>query len=102
MRDVVSAEFSRVIEIALAEGRPATTLAPFRKQHLETERFQHCHGGDANLRFVITDKGIVPEDFFAPPLVPAVYARRIVDSLCVRSAVIDRRYRMRPPNEPMI
>src|SRR2546421_6341749 len=35
-REVVRAQPCRVIEVALAEGRPATTLSPFRQRDVES------------------------------------------------------------------
>ena len=58
----MASQGSRQIEISLAERRPATALAFGRERDFKAERFQDLDRSDPNVRFVITDKGIVPKN----------------------------------------
>src|SRR5438132_11912782 len=51
-----------LVEISLAERRPPTTLAALCERDFKASSFQHLHGGDADVRFVITDEGVVPQN----------------------------------------
>jgi hypothetical protein len=52
-------------EVALAEGGAAAAFAAFDERHVVTKSFKDFDGGDADVRFVVTDKGVVPKDDFA-------------------------------------
>ncbi len=58
-------EFRGGIEISLAERWPAAALPIFYKRNVKAERLQYFHRSDADVRFVITHKGVVPEDDLA-------------------------------------
>ena len=55
-------EFCGGIEVSHAECRPSATAAIFYKHNFESERFEHFHGGNADVRFVIAHKCVVPKD----------------------------------------
>lgn len=52
-------------EIALAEGGAAAAFAAFDERDVEAKGFEDFDGGDADVRFVVTDEGVVPEDDLA-------------------------------------
>ena len=55
------AQACRRIEVADAEGGPAATAPAHRQLDLEPCGFEHFHRGDADVRFVIAHKGVVPQ-----------------------------------------
>ena len=65
MRDVMFAEFRCGIEITDTECWSSAAAPIFYKRNLEPERFQDSHRSDADMRFVIAHKGVVPEDDMA-------------------------------------
>ncbi len=60
-RQVVLAEPRRLVEVALAEGRPPATLPANGQGHLEPGGFEDLHRRDADMRLVVAHKGVVPE-----------------------------------------
>ena len=65
LRDVVFPEFCGGIEVSMAERRATAAAAVFYERNFESKRFEHFHGSNADVRFVITHKGVVPKDNFA-------------------------------------
>src|ERR1019366_2721023 len=62
--------------------RGASAAFPLRGQRdRETGGFQHGHGGDADVRFVITDKRVVPKNHAA--------ALRMAQALVPREPVVE-------------
>ena len=59
----------------LNAGRPQQRRF-FTSDNFESERFQHFHRGNADVRFVIPHKGVVPKNDFA-----AVLSRRSVTAV---------------------
>ena len=80
------------VEISLAESGTATAFAVLHERDVERKRFEDFDGGDADVRLMVTDEGVVPENDVAAFPVAAVHDRRIRFS-----AVIDRRYMMMKP-----
>ena len=62
LRDVVFCECRGGIEISLAEGRASAAAPVFYERNFESERFENFHRSDADVRFVITHEGVVPEN----------------------------------------
>ena len=60
MRDVVFPEFRGGIEISLTECRSSAAAAIFHQHNFKPERFQYFHCSDADVRFVIAHKSVVP------------------------------------------
>ena len=65
MGDVVFSEFCGEIEISLTKWRSPAAAPIFYEHNLKPERLQHFYCCDADVRFVIAHKGIVPQDDFA-------------------------------------
>ena len=61
-------EFCGGSEISLTECRAPTTPAAFYEHNLESERFEHFHRSDTDVRLVITYKRVVPKDDMAAVL----------------------------------
>jgi hypothetical protein len=59
---VVACVGSDGVEMSLAEGGPAATLASGGQRDLIAGGFQDGHGGDADVRFMIANEGVVPEE----------------------------------------
>src|SRR5205807_4673994 len=53
------------VEISLAKRRPPTTPSPPRKRNFQAECFQHLHRRLPDMRFVVANEGIVPENDLA-------------------------------------
>jgi hypothetical protein len=60
--DVVFSEFCSGIEISLAKGRTSAAAPIFHKRDFEAERLEHFDCRDADVRFVVADKCVIPED----------------------------------------
>jgi hypothetical protein len=60
--DVVFSEFCSGIEISLTECRPATAAPIFHKRDFEPERLEHFDCRDADVRFVVAHKCVIPKD----------------------------------------
>jgi hypothetical protein len=58
-------EFCRGIKISLAECRSAAAAPLLQERDFESERFEYFHCGNADVRFVIAHKRVVPENDFA-------------------------------------
>ena len=58
-------EFCGGIEVSLAKCRSAAAAPMFHERHFEAERFQHFHRCNADVRFVIPHKCVVPKNDFA-------------------------------------
>src|SRR4051812_49433765 len=80
------------IEISLAKGRTTAAFAPVRQRDVEAERFEHFDRCNPDVRLVIADERVVPQNDVAALPVAAVYDRRLAVS-----AVIDRRYMFLKP-----
>ena len=65
MRDVVLREFRRGLEVSLAECRATAATAMFHERNFESERLQHFHGSDSDVRLVISHEGVVPKNDLA-------------------------------------
>lgn len=63
---IVGAEAGGFVEIALAESGAAAAGAVSGEQNSKAGAFEDPNGGDSDMRFVITDKGIVPEEDGCP------------------------------------
>jgi len=59
------AQFPGGIEVPLAEGRTSTAFSAIHQHDVEAERFEHFYRCDADMRLVIADEGIVPQDDLA-------------------------------------
>ena len=68
------AEARRVVQISLAESRASAAFALRRKLDLEAERFEHGHGRNADMWFVIADKRVIPKDDLAATAAVAAVA----------------------------
>ena len=55
-------EFCGGIEVSLAECRAPAAAPMFHERHFKSERFQHFHRCNADVRLVITHKGVVPKN----------------------------------------
>ena len=86
-RDYAGPSRQRRFEIALAEGGTAATFAAFDERDVEAKSFENFDRGDADVRFVVADKGIVPKNDFAARPGAAVCDRRIISA-----ALAERRY----------
>src|SRR5437899_7301010 len=53
------------VEISLAKRRPPATVSPAHQRNLQAERFQHFYRGLADMRFVVANERIVPENDLA-------------------------------------
>src|SRR5438270_12332644 len=62
------------IEISLAKCRPPTTASPAHERNLQAERFQDLHRCLPNMRFVVANECVVPQE----------------DAAAVVAAVVDR------------
>src|ERR1043166_1054052 len=62
---IAPAKARRLVQVALAEGRAAAARALADQAHGVTRCLKDGGGGDANLRLVIADESIVPEQDFA-------------------------------------
>src|ERR1041385_2531051 len=56
------AELRGFIEISLTESRASAAFAAGRQIHLKPGGLENFHGGDTDLRIMITHKRIVPEN----------------------------------------
>ena len=56
------AEFRGVIEISLAERRTAAAFAVCHQFDFKAQRFEDFDRGDADVRLVITNKCVVPQE----------------------------------------
>src|SRR4029450_10877686 len=61
-------EFCGCIEASLAKCGATAAAAVFYERNFESQRFEYFHGSHADVRFVITHKGVVPKDDFAAVL----------------------------------
>src|SRR5262249_8415263 len=52
----------RGIEISLTEGWASAAASIFYQCNFEPERFEYFHCGDADVRFVVAHKGVIPEN----------------------------------------
>src|SRR5256885_8968837 len=77
--NVVFSSFRGSAQISLTEGRPAATFPILQQLNLEAERVEDFYRCNSNVRLVITNKGVVPENHFASA-VSAVYDRPIIPS----------------------
>ena len=55
-------DFRRDIEISLTECWTSAAAAILYERNFETERFQHFHRGDADVRLVVADECVVPKN----------------------------------------
>ena len=55
-------EFCGGIEVSLAKCRSTAAAAVLHERDFESERFKHFHRGNADVRFVIPHKCVVPEN----------------------------------------
>src|SRR4051794_33240273 len=60
----MSSEFGCFIQVSLTECRPSTATTIAEQGHLKTRCFKNCDGRLANVRFMIPDKCIVPQNNF--------------------------------------
>ena len=58
-------EFRGGVEVSLAERRASAAAPIFYERDFESERFQNFHRSDADVRFVVAHKGVVPKDDMA-------------------------------------
>ena len=58
-------DFPCGIKISLTERRSSAAAAIFHKLDVKSERFEHFHRGNSDVRLVVTHKGVVPEDDIA-------------------------------------
>src|SRR3977135_1028902 len=89
--EVMPAHLGSSFEIALTESRTAAAFPAFDERDFVTKSFEDFDRGDADVRFVVTDEGVVPKDDLAAIPVAAVCDRRVP----VGSAVSSGRY---PPH----
>ena len=82
LRDVVFGEFCGGIEVSLAECRATAAAAIFHERHFESERFEYFHRCNADVRFVIPHKCVVPKNDVAAVL---VCDAALCDALLVRT-----------------
>ena len=94
-------EFCGGIEVSLAECRSSAAAAIFYERNFESERFQHFHRGNADVRFVIPHKCVVPKNdvaaFEERRFVPPACALEIALPLLVASAAADAATMFRKP-----
>ena len=69
-------EFRGGIEVSLAKCRATAAAAIFHERHFEAERFQHFHRCNADVRFVVPHKCVVPKNDVAAVPVAALHAPR--------------------------
>src|SRR5262245_31568265 len=62
MREVVFGEFCCGIEISLAECRSSATTAILHERDFESDRLEHFRRSDADMRFVVAHKRVVPKN----------------------------------------
>ena len=65
-------EFCCGIEVSLAECGATAAATVFYERNFESERFEHFHGSDADVRFVIAHKRVVPKDHGATAVAAGV------------------------------
>jgi hypothetical protein len=63
--DIVFPDRYSGIKISLTERWSSAATPIFCERHLKTERFQHFHGSDSNMWFVIAHERVVPQNHFA-------------------------------------
>src|SRR5438552_7040758 len=73
------------VEISLAKRRPPTTPSPPRKRNFQAECFQHLYRRLPDMRFVVANECIVPENDLAA--VVAVVVDRGAYSIFLKPAI---------------
>ena len=58
----MAAQLCGFVEVALAESGPPATLALRRRGDGKARRFEHGHGGHADVRLVVAREGVVPKN----------------------------------------
>src|SRR5438552_5251743 len=66
------AKFRCGIEISLAKRRPPTTLSSPCERNFQAECFQHLYRCLPDMRFVVANEGVVPQNDFAAFFVAGV------------------------------
>src|SRR5580765_4805372 len=61
-REIVLTQLDGLIEISLAECGSTATLASGGQSDFESCGFENFYSGDADMRFMVADKGVVPEN----------------------------------------
>jgi hypothetical protein len=66
--DIVPSEYRRGIEVSLGECRPPAAPTVLHEGNFESERLEDFHRGNANVRFMVPDKCVVPKNDLAAVL----------------------------------
>src|SRR6266404_3812725 len=89
----------RRFEIALAEGRTPAAFAAVDERDLEPKSFQNFDRRDPDMRLVITNEGVVPEN----DLAAAIAVASVCDRRIISAALAERRYMLaKPPIEALL
>src|SRR6516165_12006418 len=73
--DIMPPHMCGGVEISLTESRSAATFPIYQEFNFEPERCEHLHRGNPDVRFVISNKRVIPEDHFAARRTRAVSFR---------------------------